>query len=148
MRRRPGWISLSSKPRHHVKVEIRRRGVSVLETVNAAGKVIPPFIVWTGRVHTESYYLNGKFEGYNATFAVSNSGYMDNELGIGYMQKHFEPHSRRMTVDKNGKEVVRTRLLIVDGHSSHMNYHMLSWALEKDIHVICLPSKSTHILQQ
>ena len=33
-----------------------REFVSVLETVNAAGRVIPPFIVWTGNVHTESCY--------------------------------------------------------------------------------------------
>ena len=32
MRRRPGWISLSSKPRHHVKVEIRRRGHDSLKS--------------------------------------------------------------------------------------------------------------------
>ena len=33
-----------------------REFLSVFETVNAAGRVIPPFIVWTGNVHTESYY--------------------------------------------------------------------------------------------
>ena len=71
---------------------------------------------------------------------------MDNELGMGYMKTHFEPHTRRTAI-VNGEGVVRTRLLIVDGHSSHINYHMLSWALDMNIHVICLPSKSTHILQ-
>ena len=33
-----------------------REFVFVLETVNAAGQVIPPFIVWTGNFHTESCY--------------------------------------------------------------------------------------------
>ena len=102
--------------------------VSVLETVNAAGEVTPPFIVWTGSIHTESYYPStSKFGGYSATFAVSKNGYMDNELEMGYMKMHFEPHTRRMAI-VNGEEVVRTRLLIVDEHSSHINYHMLSWA--------------------
>ena len=58
------------------------------------------------------------------------------------MQQHFEPHTWR-TMD--GK--VLTRILIVNGHASHLHYSMLSWALEQNIHVICLPSKSTHILQ-
>ena len=48
-----------------------REYVSVLETVNAAGKVIPLFIVCSESVHTESYYASGtKFAGYTATFAV------------------------------------------------------------------------------
>ena len=37
MRRRHGWISLSSKPRHHVKVEIRRRGTDRLGKYLEAG---------------------------------------------------------------------------------------------------------------
>lgn len=122
-----------------------REFVSVLETVNAAGQVISPFIVWTGNVHTESYYpkyVHGSSAKFEGTFAVSKSGYMDNDLGMQYMKQHFEPHTRRMI---DGK--VLTRILIVDGHASHLNYSMLSWALEQNIHVICLPSKSTHILQ-
>ena len=122
-----------------------REFVSVLETVSAAGRIIPPFIVWTGKVHTESYYPRTSHQ-YEGTFAVSPSGYMDNELGMEYMKQHFEPHTRRIAVI-DGKEVVQTRILIVDGHASHLNYSMLSWALDKNIHVICLPSKSTHILQ-
>ena len=46
-----------------------------------------------------------------------------------------------------GKELVQTQILIVDGHASYLNSSILSWALDKDIHVICLPSMSTHILQ-
>ena len=126
-----------------------REFVSVLETVSAGGQVIPPFIVWTGSIHTESYYpkyMSSDGSKLKGTFAVSKSGYMDNELGIEYMKQHFEPHTRRILV-VDEKEVVATRLLIVDGHASHLNYRMLSWALDKDIHIICLPSKSTHILQ-
>ena len=102
-----------------------REFVSVLETVNAAGQVIPPFIVWTGNVHTESYYpkyANGSSPRYEGTFAISKCGYMDVELGMKYMKQHFEPQTRQIGAD--GK--VQTRILIVDGHASHINYSMLS----------------------
>ena len=78
-------------------------------------------------------------KGLKATFAVSESGYMDNELRLEYMKKYFELHTR-------GARSV-PRCLIVDGHSSHTTWAFVKYALDHDIHVICLPSKSTHLLQ-
>ena len=114
-----------------------REFCSVLETVNAAGMVIPPFIVWQGKSHRESYYKKGGFR--DATFAVSESGYMDEALGFEYMKMHFEPQTHG-----SGSP---SRCLIVDGHSSHTAWKMVKYALDHDIHLICLPSKSTHVLQ-
>ena len=114
-----------------------REFCSVLETVNAAGIVIPPFIVWQGKSHRESYYKKGGL--CKATFAVSESGYMDDELGFEYMRMHFEPQTRG-----SGSG---SRCLIVDGHSSHTAWKMVKYALDHDIHLICLPSKSTLVLQ-
>ena len=57
-----------------------REFCSVLDTINAAGYVIPPFIVWGGKTHRDSYYQ--KDDAREATFAVSDSGYMDDELGM------------------------------------------------------------------
>lgn len=123
-----------------------REFCSVLETVSADGRVLPPFIVWQGKTHRESYY---KAEGldhphdpqFQPTFTVSESGYMDNELGFEYMKTHFEPHTRK------GDSGSVPRCLIVDGHSSHLEWKMVRYALDHDIHLICLPSKSTHLLQ-
>ena len=39
------------------------------------------------------------------------------------------------------------RCLIVDGHSSHITCRVIQYALHNNIHMICLPSKSTHLLQ-
>ena len=38
-------------------------------------------------------------------------------------------------------------LLIVDGHASHMSIEAIEFAKSNDIHVLCLPSHTTHILQ-
>ena len=62
---------------------------------------------------------------------------MDDELGMLYISQHFEPHTR------SG----RARILIVDGHSSHVCWPVVEFALNHNIHLIQLPSKSTHILQ-
>ena len=54
-----------------------------------------------------------------------------------FISKHFEPHTR----------TGRQRILIVDGHSSHVCWPVVQFALDHDIHLIQLPSKSTHELQ-
>jgi len=58
-----------------------REFCSVLESVSAVGWVLPPFIIWQGKIHRESYYPEGGLFN-EATFAVSDGGYMDNELGL------------------------------------------------------------------
>lgn len=121
-------------------MEGSREFASVLETVSASGVVIPPFIIWQGKTHRESYYKEGGVE-YEATFAVSPSGYIDDELGYEYMKVHFEPHTRGTAT------VPPPHCLIVDGHSSHIAWKVVKYALDHNIHMICLPSKSTHLLQ-
>ena len=121
--------------RGYAVTEGLREFCSVLETISAIGNVLPPFIVWQGITHRESYYklVDGGVRSRNGTFAVSPSGYMDNELGLEYM-KHFNTHTQK-----------QTRVLIVDGHASYIAYPVVDYALMQDIHVICLQSR--HLLQ-
>jgi len=53
--------------------EVSREFCSILETVRAVGKVLPPFIIWQGKTHWESYYPEGELI-QEATLAVSESG--------------------------------------------------------------------------
>jgi len=112
-----------------------REFCSVLETVSAVGRVLPPFIIWQGKTHRESYYPEGGLIN-EATFAVSESGYMDDELGLEYMKEHFEPYTW----------CDAPRCLIVDEHSSHVTWQVVKYALDHDIYMISLQSKSTHLL--
>ena len=74
---------------------------------------------------------------------------MNDELGLEYMQQHFEPYTR-WGVGGGAYEYdgdPPPRCLIVDGHSSHLAWPVVKYALDHNIHMICLPSKSTHLLQ-
>ena len=133
-----------------------REFCSVLETVSATGVAIPPFIVLQGKTHRQSNYAyEVKAE---ATFAVSESGYMDDDLGLQYLKMHFDPYIRdpKFQVEDAGSDARPgpaakyggpPRCLIVDGHSSHIAWRVIQYALENNIHIICLPSRSTHLLQ-
>ena len=45
------------------------------------GVAIPPFIIWQGKTHRQSYYPQSGVS-VEATFAVSESRYMDDNLGL------------------------------------------------------------------
>lgn len=46
-------------------------------------------------MHRESYY--NKNDDRDATFAVSENGYMDDELGMLNISQHLEPHTRKVS---------------------------------------------------
>ena len=42
---------------------------------------------------------------------------------------------------------VRPVLLIQDGHFSHISLELIEMARQNDVHLLCLPSHTTHVLQ-
>ena len=65
---------------------------------------------------------------------------MDDDLGLGYISKHFDPY----TTPENADD---WRMLIVDGHSSHTAYPVVEYGLDHRIVLYCLPPHSTHLMQ-
>ena len=52
-------------------------------------------------------------EARDTTFAVSPSGYMDDDLGFAYISEHFEPATRLALVKDKGKGVLGPSLLSI-----------------------------------
>ena len=71
---------------------------------------------------------------------MSDKGYSSQVIGQQWMETVFDPQTQ-------GIADGHTQLLIVDGHSSHFTYELLSYATAHDIVVICLPPHTTHALQ-
>ncbi len=82
--------------------------------------------------------LSSSMEG--TAFATSPNGYTDHELGFEWVCKVFHP----ATV---GSSRGRTRLLLMDGHSSHLTSQFLGFCHDHDILPLCLPPHTTHMLQ-
>ena len=68
---------------------------------------------------------------------MSEKGYSSQVIERQWIETVFDPQTA------NG----HTRLLIVDGHSSHSTYELLDYARTYGIVVICLPPHTTHALQ-
>jgi len=65
---------------------------------------------------------------------------MNGEIGRAWLEHDFD-------IPTKAKAAGRYRLLIVDGHTSHFNFDLLSYAKENKIVVLCLPANTTHALQ-
>ena len=83
---------VQSKTRQKVAItDGNREFCSVLETVNALGKVTPPFIVWANKVHCVGFYADADDDDNRPeTFSQSPRSYMDDKLGFDYISKHFD----------------------------------------------------------
>lgn len=103
---------------------------------------------WNVSQLPENLYLHGLFSKakcirYLGHIALSDNGWTDNELGVAWLKDCFHPETLRY--DDSGKP--RTRLLIFDGHASHISPEAIRFCQESNIIPLCLPRHSTHLLQ-
>jgi len=116
----------------------KQEWVTVLECVNAAGAALPPLVIFKGK------YTNTKWIPPNAPkewcFSTSSSGWSSNSHGFEWLRKVFEPESRKVAGDL-------PRLLIMDGHSSHITGNLIALCIENNIDILILPPHCSHLLQ-
>ena len=111
-----------------------RENITVQVCVSAAGQLLPPYIVYTGKYLMVDYTNRGPLA---ARYAVSQNGWMTTSSYIDWFRNLLIPS---LPVD-------RPILLILDGHSSHVSYEVRQLAIENQIHMLKLPPHLTHLLQ-
>jgi hypothetical protein len=115
-----------------------REWVTVIQGVNALGWSLPPFVVVKG-----TYILLSWYDDFNLPkswrLSVSDNGWTTNELGLEWI-KHFELHTQP-------RKVGAYRLLILDGHESHVSTEFDLYCQDHGIITLCMPAHSSHILQ-
>jgi hypothetical protein len=79
---------------------------------------------------------------HNFFITTSPSGWSNDEIGLSWMEQVFERFTKPKVV--NRKE---WRLLILDGHSSHVSMAIINYAHRHGIILCVLPSHSTHTIQ-
>jgi hypothetical protein len=115
-----------------------REWVTVIQSICAAGYAIPPFIIYKGRVHISAWYEEKDIPN-DWKLSVSENGWTNNALGLEWL-KHFDAHTK-------ARQGGVYRLVILDGHESHVNQNFKDYCLENKIITLCMPAHSSHILQ-
>ena len=105
--------------------------------MSASGKRLAPFVVYKGKNLYLSWTAGGP-EG--TTFSVSESGWMESRNFLSWFNKAFIPAVEKIL--QTGPVV-----LFFDGHHSHLSVNLLKTAKDRNIHLVCIPAHTSHILQ-
>jgi len=114
-----------------------RESITSVECISAGGDVIAPMIIMAGKVMLEKHFDNSLNS--DTLLAVSESGYSNDVLGLKWLH-----HFHRFT---EAKKKGVWRMLIFDGHGSHLSDDFLLFAWEKKILPFLFPAHTTHLLQ-
>lgn len=115
-----------------------REWVTAIECVSSNGYALPPMIIFEGKVHMSSWYTDALPRDW--TIAVSENGWTNNSLSLIWLTDVFEKHTI-------GHKKGVYRLLILDGHGSHLTPEFDLFCTEHLIITLCMPPHSSHLLQ-
>ena len=114
-----------------------REWVSLIECISADGVLLPAFIIFKAKRQQQAWM--DVLERPNQV-ALSDKGWTNNELAVEWFQRVFQPFTRQ-------RQKGEYRLLILDGHDSHISSKVIEYCIKEKIVLTCLPSHTTHALQ-
>ena len=119
-----------------------REFITLVASICADGSYIPPALIYKGESHDlrDSWLEDFDDSKDAAFFACLEKGWSNDVLGLHWLKHVFN----RTTKEKAGRN---RHVLIVDGHSSHVNLKFIDYADRNRILIAVLPPHSTHRLQ-
>ena len=114
-----------------------REITTVMACGAADGSHIRPFVIFKAEHQSSNWRHNNVA---NCAFGNSPNGWTDNELTLWWLIHVFDADTREKA---NG----RRRVLLVDGHGSHLTLEFINYARQANITIICYPPHTTHLLQ-
>ena len=123
--------------RRFKKIPGRQEWITAIECISASGTPLPPLVIFKAK-DTNSGWIPAETP-LEWSFSTSNSGWTSNAHGYKWLTAVFDPQTRRT----DGKR----RLLITDGHDSHLTAKFISYCIDKEIDLVVLPPHTSHQLQ-
>jgi hypothetical protein len=111
----------------------------VLTCINPSGQYIPNFYIFKG-MHMRHNYIRRCKTG--ATMAMSRKAWM-----IGFLFSAWIDHFIQSLQCSGGISPENPHLLILNGHNSHITIEVVAKAKEVGLHLVNLPSHTSHALQ-
>ncbi|RJE18836.1 Pogo transposable element [Aspergillus sclerotialis] len=115
-----------------------REWVTSIECVNSTGFVLPPCIIFKSTIYHQQAWYDDLPDDWR--IEISQNGWTTDEIGLRWLEKLFIPITTSRTRGKY-------RLLVLDGHGSHLTPRFDRLCYENDIIPICMPPHSSHLLQ-
>lgn len=115
-----------------------REWATAIECVGSDGFVLPPFLIVQGVNHLASWYTECDLPPFWVIKTTLN-GWTDNDTALDWI-RHFDKHT---AVRQQGVY----RMIVLDGHESHLSSQFEDFCKEKNIITLCLPAHSSHLTQ-
>jgi len=115
----------------------RQEWITAIECISATGKALPPLVIYKGGYNNTGWIPAST--PLNWRFSTSINGWTSDLHGYVWLTTIFNPETKPSTD--------RHRLLLTDGHSSHLTAKFIAYCLKNTIDLVVLPPHSTHILQ-
>ena len=138
-------FSKSSYGRQHNRQSLHdgnREWITLLAGVCADGSALPPGLIYAAdSVNIQSTWVSDLDKATHSVFtAVSPTGWSNDDLGLGWLEQVFNRYTKK-------KARRRYRLLIMDGHGSHITMKFIEYCDKHKIILIIYPPHSTQTLQ-
>jgi hypothetical protein len=134
-------FSKGSKVAKGVLHDGNREWITLLACVCADGTPLTPCLIYAGaEKQLQDSWTEGVVPTTNCHFSASPTGWTNDNIALEWMEAIFEPS----TAEKAGR---KKRLLLLDGHGSHVNMRFLNWCQTHRIIVATYPPHTTHRLQ-
>jgi len=117
----------------------RQEWVTVLECICTDGTAISPLVIFKGEKLSSEWIIPANPEE-DWRFACSRKGWTNDDIGLEWLCRCFEPETRE-------KAAGSPRVLILDGHNSHVNGEFIAQAYLNNILLLRLPPHTSHLLQ-
>jgi hypothetical protein len=131
----------ASKERTPAVQDGNREWVTPLACVCASGESLPPALVYQGASGLQSGWVDGVEVGkHQVFFPNSPSGCSNNDIRLAWLKQVFE----RFTKQKARRDY---RLLILDGHGSHLTTDFIDFCDDNRILLAIFSPHATHSLQ-
>ena len=91
-------ITASETCGHSIHLQPRNQEwVIIVEFINTSYKVIPPIVIFAGKLHQQSWYNDLPKDW---AIEVNETGWMNDVLGCEWLEKVFDKHTQACTKNK------------------------------------------------
>jgi len=129
-------LASSRKKKAYLKAPENREWVLIIECISATGRKLRCAVIFKGK-SLQTTWFPSSIPGW--LYTTSENGWTSNEIGVEWLQRIFIPE----TATSNSQ----WRLLILDGHGSHIDIEFLWLCKQHRIYLLFLPAHSSHVVQ-
>jgi hypothetical protein len=115
-----------------------REWVTAIEATNSTGWVLPSYIIVKAKKNVRLDWFDDLPDDWRIN--ISENGWTTDQIGLEWLKTHFIPSI-------NSRTMGTYRMLILDGHGSHLTPEFDRTCTENKIIPVCMPPHSSYLLQ-